>query len=233
MNFMQENKLATHTVLDKLLNGGIEKGAITNFYGEAGSGKTNIALILTKTVIDNGQKVIFIDTESNFSIERFNQITRNKSSEYLDKIYFFEPKTWSEQCEHIKAAERLAKKERVGLIVVDSIVSLYRLELNDDNFATINKELSKQYATLLSVARERNIPVVVTNQIYSISGKIELISRLIAKYWAKALIKLEKLDRPNHRLATVVKHRALPEGKSVEFEITQEGIKEVGKFSIF
>jgi DNA repair protein RadB len=223
----------TNTVLDKLLNGGIEKGAITNFYGEAGSGKTNIMLIITKTVIDNNQKVIFIDTESNFSIERFNQITENKSSEYLDKIYFFEPKTWNEQCEQIKGIEDLVKKENIGLIVVDSMVSLYRLELTDENFVTINKELSKQYAILSNIAREKNIPVVVTNQIYSISGKIELTSRLIAKYWAKTLVKLEKLDRPNHRLATIIKHRAIPEGKNIEFEITQTGIKEVGKFSIF
>lgn len=184
------------------------------------------------SVIEQGKKVIFIDTEGGFSFDRFDQLTNGRSHEYLSKVILLEPKNWEEQCKRIDELEKLVTND-VGLIVIDSIVTLYRLVLNDENYPQVNRELSSQYAKLSSIAREKNIPVLVTNQVYSISGKLELISRTIGKYWAKALIKLEKLDRPNHRLATIVKHRSIPEGKSIEFEITRNGFKEVGRLSIF
>ncbi len=225
-------RLSTKSPLDKILDGGIEHAAITNVYGEAGSGKSNLALLCTISAIEQGKKVIFIDTEGGFSFDRFNQLTNGRSHEYLSKVILLEPKNWEEQCKRIDELEKLVTDD-VGLIVVDSIVTLYRLVLNDENYPQVNRELSNQYAKLSSIAREKNIPVLVTNQVYSISGKLELISRTIGKYWAKALIKLEKLDRPNHRLATIVKHRSIPEGKSIEFEITRNGFKEVGKLSLF
>ncbi|MCD6381958.1 MAG: DNA repair and recombination protein RadB [Candidatus Aenigmarchaeota archaeon] len=225
-------RLSTKSPLDKILDGGIEHAAVTNVYGEAGSGKSNLALLCTISVIEQGKKVIFIDTEGGFSFDRFDQLTNGRSHEYLSKVILLEPKNWEEQCKRIDELEKLVTND-VGLIVIDSIVTLYRLVLNDENYPQVNRELSSQYAKLSSIAREKNIPVLVTNQVYSISGKLELISRTIGKYWAKALIKLEKLDRPNHRLATIVKHRSIPEGKSIEFEITRNGFKEVGRLSIF
>lgn len=226
------NRLSTRSPLDKILNGGIECGAITNVYGEAGTGKTNLALLCTISAVDSGRNVVFIDTEGGFSFERFQQLTHGNMDSYLSKVILLEPKSWEEQHERIKNLEKIITNE-TGLIVVDSIVTLYRLVINDENHHTINKQLSQQYAILSTIARERNIPVLVTNQVYSISGKLELISKTIGKYWAKALLKLERLDKPNHRMATVVKHRSIPEGKSIEFIITRDGFKEVGRFSLF
>lgn len=226
-------KLPTKTPLDKLLEGGIEKDTITNIYGEPGSGKTNLAMLCTISCVEQGKKVLFIDTEGGFSFERFKQLTKENFSNYLKNIIFIMPKSWEEQIKSIESVEKILEGEDIGLIVIDSIVSLYRLEINEENFHEVNRELSRQYATLSNISRSRNIPTLVTNQVYSVSGKMEITSRLIGKYWSKALIKLEKLDAPNHRIATIVKHRSLPEGRKIEFEITKDGIKEVGKFSLF
>lgn len=230
---LSNQKLSTKSPLDKLLDGGIEKDTITNIYGEPGSGKTNIAMLCTISCVEEGKKVIFIDTEGGFSFERFKQLTKENFSEYLKKIVFITPKTWEEQIKSVENLEKILEQENIGIIIIDSIVSLYRLEISEENFYIVNKELSKQYAILSNISRSRNIPTLVTNQVYSASGKIELASRLIGKYWSKALIKIEKLDVPNHRLVTIVKHRSLPEGRKIEIEITSDGIKEVGKFSFF
>ncbi|MEM5835229.1 MAG: DNA repair and recombination protein RadB [Candidatus Aenigmatarchaeota archaeon] len=226
-------KLSTKSPLDKLLDGGIEKDTITNVYGEPGSGKTNFAMLCTISCIEQDRKSLFIDTEGGFSFERFKQLTKENFSEYLKKIILIMPKTWEEQIKCIENLEKILEQEDIGLIVIDSIVSLYRLEISEENFQRVNRELSRQYAILSNISRSKNIPTLVTNQIYSVSGKIELTSRLIGKYWSKALIKFEKLDIPNHRLATIIKHRSLPEGKKIEFEITKDGLKEVRKISIF
>jgi len=227
------NKIPTNSPLDKLLKGGIESDAVTNIYGEAGSGKTNIALLCAISVINSNKKVVFIDTEGGLSFERLNQLANGNGSHYLKDILLFEPKTWQEQCKRVKKLNDLVEQENVGLIIIDSMVSLYRLELTNDNFSQINRDLSKQYSTLSNICRSKNIPVLVTNQVYSIAGKIELTSKTIGRYWAKTLIRLEKLEKPGHRVATIVKHRSLPEEKHVEFVIVENGLKEVGKFSIF
>ena len=61
-------------ILDKMLNGGYEKDIITTIYGPAGSGKTILCLLCSVNMTRNNKKVIYVDTENNFSIERLKQI---------------------------------------------------------------------------------------------------------------------------------------------------------------
>jgi DNA repair protein RadB len=223
-------RLQTNTPLDKLLNGGIEKDVITNIYGPAGSGKTNIALC---SVIQHigGKKVVYVDTEGSFSPERFEQLGGTK--DVLKNIIFIEPTSWDEQIKNIQNLEKVITKD-VALIVIDSLVTLYRLELDQENFKTINKQLATQYSILSRIARKHKISVLVTNQVYSTKDdEIELTSRAIAKYWSKTLIELRRTGTTGHRVAIVRKHRSIPENKSIEFEIKEKELKEIGKLSIF
>jgi len=223
-------KLATNTPLDKILNGGIECNTITNIYGPPGCGKTNIALMTVLNCLTNG-KVVYFDTEGSFSAERFEQIGGTEKD--LKNIIFIEVHSWDEQHKKMTQLESIIEKEKsVKLIVVDSIVALYRLELDDKNFQKINKQLATQYSFLSKIARERGIAVLVTNQVYSNAGDIELTSRNISKYWSKVLIELRKSEKDNHRTAILRKHRSIAEGKKIDFEIIESGIREA-KFSIF
>ena len=61
-------------IMDELLDGGYETDIINTFYGPAGSGKTLIAMLAIIPVVKSGKKVIYIDTEGGFSVERFKQI---------------------------------------------------------------------------------------------------------------------------------------------------------------
>ncbi len=218
---VSSDKLSTGTPLDKLLDGGLEQCVITNVYGPAGSGKTNIAL---SAVIRCDKKIIYIDTEGSFSLERFRQIGGDEKK--LRDILIVEVHDWKEQHDCILSLEGMM--EGVGLIVVDSLVSLYRLELDQENFQKINKQLATQYSILSKMARKYKIPVLVTNQVYSLGEETELTSRMIAKYWSKALIELKKLGKPNCRIAFIRKHRSIPEGKKVEFKITEKGMEDIG-----
>ncbi len=212
-------------VIDELLDGGVEHTVVTNFYGPPGSGKTNIGLLFTLSCLKQGN-VVYIDTENGFSTERFFQIGGIK--EDLKKILYENPGSFKEQAKVIQKV----KKSNPKLIVVDSIVSLYRLEINKENFTEVNKELASQLAILSFIAKEKKIPVIITNQVYSVnSDEIELSGRDIVKYWSKCLVELKKVD-DNKRLIILRKHRSLPEGRKAEFEITGSGI-EKAKFRIF
>jgi DNA repair protein RadB len=224
---MHNKKLPTNSPFDKFLNGGIEHRAVTNIYGPAGSGKTNIALLCTLSCLQQNKKVAYIDTEGSFSFERFMQI--GGKEEYLKNLLLLEPPNWQEQHSKIKDLEHLVGKESVFLVIVDSLVALYRLQIDSQNFPEMNRQLATQYSLLSKTARKYDIPVLVTNQVYGkIKDGIEHLaptSNQIAKFWSKTLIELQKLDRPNHRLAIIKKHRSMPEEKKLEFQLVQNGIK--------
>ena len=215
--------------MDKLLDGGVEDDSITNIYGPPGSGKTNVMLSTALACCESGKKVIYIDTEGSFSLERFEQM--GGTEKHLKDIKFIQVYSWSEQLRAVKDLEKIVDKN-IGLIIVDSMVALYRLEMDEKNFQSINKQLATQYSILSRITRTEHIPIIITNQVYNKEGNIEMTSRAIAKYWSKTLVELRKTEKENHRLAIVRKHRSLPEGRSIEFAITKDGLKQVGKFSI-
>lgn len=216
--------------LDGLLDGGIEHKSLTNLYGPPGSGKTNLALLAAMSCINAGRKVLYIDTEGGFSPERFSQITRD-FEKFSRNVVMIEPKTFEEQDKVVMGLEK--KLDDVGLIVLDSLVNLYRLELDDENFQKVNKRLSMQLAELSKISRDKDIPVLITNHMYSDNSGTQPVSRDITKYWSKCLVELVKLDK-GRRIAILRKHRSLPEGREVHFQITESGITPAEKkFKIF
>ena len=226
-------KLPICPPIDRLLEGGIEFGVITNFYGPAATGKTNIAKCAVVSAVNAGKKVIYVDTEGGFSIERLEQMT-GPGKKYTDKIMLLEPKTWQEQGNAIRKLQVLCRKEQIGLVVVDSIVALWRVTIDNDNHVLVNKELATQLSILSKIARENNIPVLLTNQVYSEpeTGKIEMSGRNIVKWWSKNIVELMHSGRTSCRIARISRARSLPEDKTVEFEIYAKGLKDAG-FRIF
>jgi len=216
--------------IDKLLDGGLESDIISTFYGPAGSGKTNIALSTTVSVVRSGKKVIFIDTEGGFSFERIKQLS-DEFENILKNIILFKPTTFQEQKKYIFLTYDFvkSKKEDIGLVVVDSISMLYRLELGDKEAREVNRELARQLQILSDIARKYNIPVLVTNQVYSVfeeKDKLEVVGGDLTKYWSKCLVEL-KIVGIGIREAILRKHRYLPEGRSVKFRIIDKGLFEI------
>jgi len=217
--------------VDKLLKGGVEKGIITNIFGESGSGKTNLCVQVAAEVAEKGGKVVYIDTEKGFSPERFTQIT---TEDKLDNILLMEPYDFEDQDERIQALEEVVRKEEPGLVVVDSLVSLYRLQVKGDQIQEVNQKLSAQLSQLSKIARKYNIPVLVTNQVYTSfeEDQLELVGRDVPRYWSKCLVKLSNHSK-NVRKAEIEKHRSLPQGRAEKFEIANEGLLKPKKKGLF
>ncbi|WEL19107.1 DNA repair and recombination protein RadB [Candidatus Nanohalococcus occultus] len=216
--------------LDELLNGGLEKKVITNVFGESGTGKTNLCVQVAAEVAANGKKVIYIDTEGGFSPERFVQVA---SEDALEEVTMFEPLDFEQQENVLDSLEEAVDQE-TGLVVIDSLVSLYRLEVNDNNASDINQKLSGQLSELSKIARKHEIPVMVTNQVYSnFDGDgLELVGKDVPRYWSKCLLQLEN-DEKSLRTVAIEKHRSLPEGKTRRFQIVDDGLVEPEKKGLF
>jgi DNA repair protein RadB len=214
--------------LDALLDGGFEPGIISTVYGPSGAGKTNVVLMTAITVASTGKKVIFIDTEGGYSVERLRQLCEDEEK-VLGNILFLQPTTYKEQLETISKLPKLVN-DKIGLIVIDSIAMLYRLELGArENPMDVNRELGLQLSYLTQIARTRDIPVLVTTQVYSLFDEREKVAVSggdLIRYGSKCLVELQVL-KSGRRRAVIRKHRHLPEEKDVYFEIVNEGLKTV------
>jgi DNA repair protein RadB len=221
-------------ILDNLLQGGYETDIITTVYGPAGSGKTTLSLLAAISAHNRNKKVIYIDTEGGFSLERLKQLAP-KWKNVLDNILFLKPTTFSEQKQAFKKLKSLTSKN-IGLIIVDTIAMLYRLELGKDNTQEVNRELGRQLNHLTELARKKNIPILITNQVYADfenPNNIKLVGGDILKYSSKCLIELKTLKASN-RIAILRKHRSIPDSAEVLFKITEKGLeKEKRGFRLF
>lgn len=228
--------------LNKFLFGGYEKDIITTIYGPAGSGKTNFCVLAAASQAKKSNKVIFMDTEGGFSAERFKQIVGDTYQEHLKNILLLKPTNFQEQKMNFNTLlKEISQDSNISLIIVDGMTMLYRLELGDAfeqndevKIKIVNKELAKQLRTLAEISRKKQIPVIVTNQIYykfkqNIGEEKEanMVGGDLLKYWSKCLIELE--NQSGKRRAVLRKHRSLPE-KELPFLISNSGIKKRGIF---
>ncbi|AMD16847.1 DNA repair protein RadB [Methanobrevibacter sp. YE315] len=228
-NFEDNHKIPSNSSLDAILGGGFEKGTITQIFGPPSSGKSNIALTLGVNVAKNNKKVIYMDTEGGISIDRIKQIAGPEFSNVANNIIVFEPTSFQEQNDMLKSIDIWLRKNHrdVDLIVVDSAVALYRVD--DMKSSRLNKELGKQMGLLSKVARQYDIAVILTNQIYSAiddegNSDVKAVGGTILQYWSKIIIQLERGDEINQRIATLKRHRSIAEGKQAVFSITSRGI---------
>lgn len=218
--------------LNKWLYGGYESDIITTVYGPAGSGKTNFCLLAAVSQAYKGKRVLFIDTEGGFSVERVKQLAGDGDyNAILERILVLKPTTFAEQKEAFKELLKQVTNDHLGLIIVDGMTMLYRLDFGEARGKTngemqgVNSELARQMRILAEIARKQGIPIIVTNQIYNWNGGSKMVAGDILQYWSKCLIELTNDN--GRRVAHLRKHRSLPE-KKFEFVITNEDIKKRG-----
>src|SRR3989442_8026456 len=163
--------------LDELLLGGVETQAVTEFYGEFGSGKSQICHTLCVTArqptsscgLDSG--TIYIDTEGTFRPERVEQIAKARGLDHIQvlrsvsvcKIYN------SSHLELIvKDLGRYIIEFKAKLVIIDSIISLHRAEFaGRGTLADRQQRLNSMLHRLIRLAEIFNIAVVITNQVQS------------------------------------------------------------------
>jgi DNA repair protein RadA len=243
---MRQNVLRLTTgssMLDKLLGGGIESQSITEFYGEYGSGKSQICHQLCVNVQlppeqgGLGGAALYIDTENTFRTERIFQMTKNLGldpEEAVKNIIFAEAYTSDHQIFLLENADKVIKENGVRLIVVDSLTSHFRSEyLGREMLAERQQKLNKHMHMLIRLARAFNAAAVATNQVMSkpdvfFGNAIHPVGGHIVAHTSHTRVFLRKSARGPVRIARLVSSPHLPEGEGI-FKISERGIEDVNE----
>jgi len=229
------SKLSTGSeTFDKLMDGGIESGTITECYGEFGSGKTQIAHILAVNAILDGGSAIYIDTENTFRPERLKQIAKGvglDEKDALSKVKYGKAFNSDHQMLLAEKCEEIIKKENVKIIIVDSLTAHFRAEfIGRGTLAERQQKLNKHMHTLMKLADTYNIVVYVTNQVMSkpdmfFGDPTQAIGGHVVAHNSAFRIYLRK-GKKGSRVAKLVDAPNLPDGE-VNFLVTEKGLVDV------
>jgi len=227
--------------LDALLGGGIETQAITEFYGEYGSGKSQIAHQLCVNVqlpveeggLDGG--ALYIDTENTFRVERITQMARHMGldpEDVLKHIILAEAYTSDHQMFLLENSDKVIKENNIKLIIIDSLTAHFRSEyIGRESLAERQQKLNQHMHKLIRLARAFNAVAFVTNQVMAspdvfFGNSVRPIGGHIVAHTSHTRIYLRKAGRGPIRIARLVSSPYLPEGECV-FKITENGIEDV------
>ncbi|MEM1626309.1 MAG: DNA repair and recombination protein RadA [Sulfolobaceae archaeon] len=226
--------------LDGLLGGGIETRTMTEFFGEFGSGKTQICHQLSVNVQlppEKGGlsgKAVYIDTEGTFRWERIESMAKGvglEADQVMNNIYYMRAINTDHQIAIVEDLQELIGKDpSIKLVIVDSVTSHFRAEYpGRENLAVRQQKLNRHLHQLVRLAEIYDLAVVVTNQVMArpdmFYGDPTIAVGGHTLYHVPGIRVQLKKSRGNRRIARIVDAPHLPEGEVV-FAITEEGVRD-------
>lgn len=232
--------------VDELLGGGFETQAITEMYGEFGSGKSQIVhqmavnVQLPEDLGGLGGSVIYVDTENTFRPERIEQMVKGLEiedadpKEFLKNIHVARAQTSDHQMLLIETSRELAEEMKsagrpVKLIIVDSLTGLFRSEYaGRGSLAERQQKLNRHMHDIFKLCDEYNAIGLVTNQVQSnpavfFGDPTKPIGGNIVGHTATFRIYLRK-SKGGKRIFRLVDSPNLPEGEAT-FLVEEGGLK--------
>jgi DNA repair protein RadB len=214
--------------LDDMLLGGFPVGAVSLVYGEAETGKTTLALQCSVLCAKSGAKVVYVDADQSLSKERLLQISGH-NVDFLARIAIFTPKNFGDQMQLVEDLPHYLSP-RVALVVMDTVTSLYRLEVESAKKTfELNRQLNRQLAYLSKVAKENEVAILLLSQVHSAilkGGKLEPVANRLLRFWSDNILRLETTPAMGVKRAILevsVKKRVY---RSCFFKLTETGLSD-------
>ena len=223
---------------DTLIGGGFESGALSECYGEFGSGKTQIGHILAVNCQKQfpGSTVVYIDTENTFRPERIEQLAKSiglDPMEALKNIKIAKAFNTDHQMLLGEKVEDLIKKQGldVKLVIVDSLTAHFRAEyIGRGTLAERQQKINRHMRDLSKLSQMYNLCVYVTNQVMAkpdmfFGDPTQPIGGHIVGHASTFRLYLRK-GKKGSRVAKLVDSPNLPEGEA-SFYVETSGLKDI------
>jgi len=230
--------------LDELIGGGLETQALTEFYGEFGSGKTQIAHQLAVNVQLPPEKgglngsVIIIDTENTFRPDRIKDMSEGAELDYNDvlkNIHVARSYNSNHQILLVEMAGALAEELKatekpVRLMIIDSATAQFRSEyVGRGTLADRQQKINRHLHDALKFGDLNNAVVMITNQVMAkpdafFGDPTRPIGGHIVGHTATFRLYLRK-SKGEKRVAKLVDSPNMPEAEAV-FSVSSIGIRD-------
>ena len=178
-------------------------------YGEAGVGKTNLALHVARLLSIQGKNVLYINTEGWAYKGRVCRLNG------LDNVVFIDISDFWIQTLLI-VSKLPSTYNRFRAIIVDTINNLFRIE---ESLEAATRALSAQMATLHLISSESNVLVLVLGQVRAYEGNEEISGSTYIRFWSTTILRIEKAN--GYRLIVLEKPR---KEIRLKFKINDKGI---------
>lgn len=225
--------------LDKLLEGGVETGSLTEVFGEFRTGKTQLCHTLAVTcqmsITDGGAegKAIYIDTEGTFRPQRLQAIAERFGLDpavALENVAYARAHNSEHQMELLKLAAAIMSQDRYALIVVDSATALFRTDYTGrGELSERQMQMAQFLRQLTRLAEEFGVAVFITNQVVAnpdgmsfAKDSTKPIGGNIIAHASTTRLRLRK-GRGENRICTVFDSPTLPEADA-QFAVGAKGI---------
>jgi len=233
------SKISTGSdAFNELMGGGFETGAITECFGEFGSGKTQIGHILAVSALaaDPDAVAIYLDTENTFRPERLKQLAEGAGispEDALSRIMVARAYNSDHQMLLADKVESLITEQgkKVMLVVVDSLTSHFRAEFTGrGTLAERQQKLNRHMHTLAKLAATHNLCVYVTNQVQADPAQFfgdptKSVGGHIVAHASTFRIYLRK-GKKGSRVAKLIDSPMHPDGECC-FEVMEAGLRDI------
>ncbi|EZG43825.1 DNA repair Rad51-like protein [Gregarina niphandrodes] len=224
--------------LDRILQGGIESGSITEIFGEFRTGKTQLCHTLAVTcqlpvdLAGGDGRCLWIDTEGTFRPERVVAIAERYQLTphvVLDNIIYGRAFNTDHLLQLLVESAAIMAKTRFALVVIDSIISLYRSEFaGRGELASRQMHLGRVLRTLQRIADTFGVGVILTNQVMAkVDGMIpgndkQPTGGHVLAHASQTRLYMKK-GKGQNRVCKIVDSPNLPEAEA-QFSIKEGGI---------
>jgi len=225
--------------LDQMMGGGIEQGVLTEFFGDFGSGKTQIAeecAVTVQLLLDRGGlngKCIYVDAEGSFRPERIKQMAVALGldpNKVLENIFVARAYNIDFQLAfNSKIREMIdVQHEPIKLVVIDSLTTHFRSEYTGrGTLADRQQTLNKYLHELIIYAEQYGLVIIGTNQVMANPGMMfgdptTPIGGHILGHASKYRVYLRK-GREGKRVAKLIDAPHLPDAEVV-FMVDETGV---------
>lgn len=208
---INESRTKTHiTELDRVLGGGIVDGSVILIGGDPGIGKSTLMLQLAEKIGD--KKILYVSGE-----ESASQIKLRADRLNFNLSNFF---ILSET--NLDIIQAVIERERPEIVVVDSIQTVYRSEIESAP-GTVS-QLRESTALLMNLAKSDNFSVFIVGHITK-EGMIA--GPKVLEHMVDVVLQFEGERTHSFRILRGIKNRFGSTNEIGIFEMTEAGLKEV------
>ncbi len=182
-------------------------------YGEAGAGKTVLALEAVRTLCS--RQCLYITTEGLDFLKRAASIGIN-----LRNLVVYEAFDLNDIVEALNMLLAFGNSS-YKIIVVDSVNAPFR---NEAVHPEAVLKLMYIVAALQSISAARNIPVILTGQVHSVDNGLEAVGINVMRPWLDCIARVLRLEAKGYRMIVFEEcERKLPYTVCC-FRITSSGV---------